>query len=84
MQRIRKNSTVPKASAEDEASLDCEARFSFKLKKVDKGQKLSFYFILTYVLLATLFSQNHLFLALRKTFLFFISSLNFFNIWVTF
>jgi hypothetical protein len=71
MQRKSKSTKNPqKTPSVDETSLDCEARFSFKLKKVEKGSKLPFYFILTYVLLATLFSQNHLLLALREAFLF--------------
>ena len=59
---------IPKASVEDEASLDCEAYFSLKLKKVEKGSKLCFF---AYVLLATLLSQNNLLLPLREAFLFF-------------
>ena len=55
---------------EDVASLDCEASFSFKFKKVKIEPKLPFCLILTYVLHATLFSQNHLLLALREAFLF--------------
>jgi hypothetical protein len=56
---------VPKASAEDEALLDCEACFSLKLKKVKVEPKLRFF---VYVLLVTLFSQNHLLLAFREAF----------------
>ena len=59
---------IPKASVEDESSLDCEARFSFKLKKVKIEPKLCF---LAYVLLATLYSLNHLLLVFREAFLFF-------------
>ena len=69
MQQPRKNRAVQKAQAEDETLLDCKASFSFKFKKIEP--KLPFYLILTYMLLATLFSQNHLFLALREAFLFF-------------
>jgi hypothetical protein len=61
---------TPKAPEEDETSLDCKASFSLKLKKVKVEPKLPFYFILTYMLLTTLFSQNHLLLALREAFLF--------------
>ncbi len=68
MQQPRKNRAVPKAPAEDETLLDCKASFSFRFKKVEP--KLPFYLILTYVLLAPLFSQNHLLLALREAFLF--------------
>ena len=60
---------TPNASLEDETSLDCEAHFSLKLKKVEP--KLPFYLILAYVLFTTLFSQNHLFLALREAFFLF-------------
>jgi hypothetical protein len=64
--KITKN--TPKIPAENETSLDCEASFSFKLKKVEP--KLPFYLIFTYVLLATLFGQNNLLLPLREAFLF--------------
>ena len=71
MQLLKSKSTKnpQKTSAEDESSVDCEARFSFKLKKVEP--KLPFYFILTYMLLTALLGQNHLLLALREAFLFF-------------
>ncbi len=62
---------TPKTLAGDEISLDCEASFSFKLKKVKVEPKLPFYLIFTYVLLTALFSQNHLLLPLREAFLFF-------------
>ena len=75
MQQIRKNRTVPKASTEDKISfgfsLDYEANVSPKSKRVKVSLKLSFYLILTYMLLTTLFSQNHLLLSLGKAFLFF-------------
>ena len=58
---------TPKPQAEDETSLDCEASFSLKLKKVKLEPKLCFF---AYVLLTALFGQNHLFLALREAFLF--------------
>ena len=63
---------ISKALADDETSLDCEASFSLKLKKVNLEPKLPFCLILTYVLLAALFGENHLLLALREAFLFFI------------
>ena len=69
MQQPRKNRAVPKAPAEDETLLDCKASFSFRFKKVEP--KLPFYLVLTYVLLATLVSQNHLFLPLRQAFFLF-------------
>ena len=62
-----------KTLAEDETSLDCEASFSLKLKKVKLEPKLPFYLILTYVLLTALLGQNHLLLALRETFFLFFS-----------
>jgi hypothetical protein len=60
---------IPKTSAEDETSLDCEASFRFKLKKIES--KLPFYLILAYMLLTAFFSQNNLLLSLREAFLFF-------------
>ena len=62
---------TPKAPAEDEILLDCEASFRLKLKKTKVEPKLPFYLILANVLLATLFSQNYLLLPLSETFLFF-------------
>lgn len=70
MQKIRKNRTVPKTTVEDETSLDCEACFRLKLKKVKVEPKLPFYLILTYMLLAPLFGENHLLLTLGEAFLF--------------
>lgn len=58
---------TPKASAGDKTSLDCEARFSLKLKKVKVEPKLRF-LLLAYVLLAAFFCENHLLLALREAF----------------
>ena len=60
--------STSKPQVEDESSLDCEARFNLKLKKVKVEPKLCF---LAYVLLPTLFSQNHLLFALREAFFFF-------------
>ena len=64
-----------KALAKDKISfcfsLDYEANVDPKSKRVKVSLKLSFYLILTYVLLAALFSQNHLLLPLREAFLFF-------------
>jgi hypothetical protein len=68
--KSKSTKNTPKTPAEDETSLDCEARFNFKFKKVKIEQKLSFYLILTYMLLTTLFSENNLLLPLREAFLF--------------
>jgi hypothetical protein len=62
---------TPKAPEEDETSLACKLSINLKFKKVKLEPKLPFYFILSYVLFTTLFSQNHLLLALREAFLFF-------------
>ena len=62
---------IEKKSTKDESLLECEANITFKHGDLKVDLKLRFYFILTYVLLTTLFSQSHLLLALREAFLFF-------------
>lgn len=64
---------IAKTPTKDESSLACEASITLKHSDLKVDLKLRFYFILNYVLLATLFGENHLLLTLREAFLFLIS-----------
>lgn len=72
--KLKSTKNTLKAPAENKFSfsfsLDYEVNVSRKFIREKVSLKISFYIILTYVLLTTLFNQNHLLLALRKPFLF--------------